>query len=93
MQVRPPRQRRRGGRATDKRLRRGRLAEVVDAGVVGVAVIVFHVGEGGWIGGDVARVDLGVTGIVAERQEGEEAVTHGDDTNTCILHFRVSLSL
>lgn len=51
---------RRGGRATDERLRRGRLAEFVDAGVVGVAVVIFHVGEGR-IRGGVAGADLGVT--------------------------------
>lgn len=46
--------------ATDKCPRRGWLAEGVDAGVVGVAVIVFHFGHGGCVGGEVARVDLSI---------------------------------
>lgn len=69
-QVRTRYLRRGGGRAADERLRRGRLAEVVDAGVVGVAVVVLHVGEGGRVRGGVAGVDLSVTRIVAVKQEG-----------------------
>lgn len=39
--------RRRGGRATDEGLRRGLREEVVNAGVVGVTVVVLHIRDGG----------------------------------------------
>lgn len=45
--------------------RRGRLAELADAGVVGVAVIILHIGQGASVGGGVAGVDLLVTWVVA----------------------------
>lgn len=62
--------RRRGrGRAADEWLGRGRLAEVVDAGVVGVTLVVFHVREGGLVGRDVAGVDISVAWVVAVRGE------------------------
>lgn len=64
----------RGGRgrcAADKWPRRGWLAEGVDAGVVGVAVIVFHFGHGGCVGGEVARVDLGIMWRGAVRGNGK----------------------
>lgn len=57
------------GRAADERLRRGWLAEVVDARVVGIAVVVFKVGKGGGVGGEVASADLCVTRIVAVRRQ------------------------
>lgn len=43
----------------------GWLAEVADAGVVGVAVVVFKVGEGGGVRGEAARADLRVARIIA----------------------------
>lgn len=54
--------------AADECLRQGWLAEVVDTGVVRIAVIVFKVGEGGRVRGEVARVDLCVLHIIAVRQ-------------------------
>lgn len=62
----------RGRRATDKCLRRRRLTEVVDAGVVGVTVIVFHLGEGGRR--DMARVYLHVTRFTAEKRGGNSSL-------------------
>lgn len=56
----------------DERLWGRWLAEGVDAGVVGVAVIVFHVGEGR-IRGDLAGEDLSVTWVMAKNTEGVEA--------------------
>lgn len=53
----------------DVRLRRGRLAEVVDASVVWVAVIVLHVREGGRVRGGEAGLDLGVTRVKAVSKE------------------------
>lgn len=53
-----------GGRSSVERLRRRWLAEVVDAGVVGVHVIVIHVREGTGVGGGVARVDIGITWVI-----------------------------
>lgn len=51
-------------------MRRRRRAEVVDAGVVGVRVVVFYVREGVGIGGDVACEDFGVAWVIAvERGE------------------------
>lgn len=58
-----------GGRTADVRLRRGRLAEVVDASVVWVAVIVLHVREGGRVRGGGAGLDLGVTRVEAVSKE------------------------
>lgn len=58
-----------GGRAADKCLLRGWLAEVVDAGVVGVAVVVLHIRDGGRLRGDVGGVGSDVTGRETVRQE------------------------
>lgn len=55
----------RRGRAADEGLGRGRLAEVADAGVVWVAVVVFDVRDGGWVGGDEAGVDVCVSQVTA----------------------------
>lgn len=65
---------RRGRRAADQRLRRGLLAEVADAGVVGVAVVVLHLGEG--VRRDAARVDLGAARVVAIREEAVKTRLH-----------------
>lgn len=59
------------GCAADECLRHGWLAEVVDAGVVGIAVIVFEVGKGGGVRGEVARADLCVPWIIAVGQRKE----------------------
>lgn len=67
--ARAPRWCRWGGRATDEGLRRGWLAEIVNAGVVWVAVVVFHIREGGLVRGGVARTDLSITRIVAVREK------------------------
>lgn len=56
------------GCAADECLRQGWLAEVVDAGVVGIAVIVFKVGKRVGVRGEVARADLCVPRIIAVRQ-------------------------
>lgn len=56
------------GCADDECLRRGWLAEVVDAGVIGIAIVVFKVGEGGGVRGEVAGADLCVPRIIAVRQ-------------------------
>lgn len=67
------------GCAADERLRQGWLAEVVDAGVVGIAVIIFKVGKGGGVRGAVAGADLCVPRIVAVRQRrrGQACIEEG----------------
>lgn len=67
------------GCAADECLRQGWLAEVVDAGVVGIAVIVFKVGKGGGVRGAVAGADLCVPRIVAVRQRrrGQARIEEG----------------
>lgn len=64
------------GRAAHERLRRGRLAEVADAGVVGIAVVVFKVGEGGGVRGEAAGADLCVPRFIAGRQREKGTSTH-----------------
>lgn len=53
---------------------RGRLAEVVDASVVWVAVVVFHVGKRGTVWGGVARAGLDVTWVIAVKEEETDEV-------------------
>lgn len=60
----------RRGCAVDDCLKQGWLAEVVDAGVVGIAVIVFKVWEGGGVRGEVAGADLCVPRMIAVKQRG-----------------------
>lgn len=78
------------GCADDECLRRGWLAEVVDAGVIGIAVVVFKVGEGGGVRGEVAGADLCVPRLIAVRQRKRGTSTQRKAFDKLSIRLRFS---